>query len=402
MGKLVVLMFTAFVDMVGSSMILPLVPYYATRMGANGFLVGLIIASFSVAQLVSAPLWGRFSDRYGRRPAILLGLLVSSAAYVVFAYADSMVLLLASRFVQGFGAGTVGVLQAYVADAMKEDERAKSLGWLSAATSFGVVIGPAFGSFLTTAAGHAAPGIGAAILCAAISIFAWRYLRESHEHAAHADQVPHAPRGARGPGAGRAALARVLRHSNEPAPRLIWIYAVAIGAFYGTGQLLPLILADRFGITEKTVGWFFMYFGLMGVLIRALLLGPVVRWWKEPRVARAGVVLLAAGLCLAGAAESYVSLFTAFTLMPLGTAFLFPCVTALLSRVVPAAERGLQMGVQQTYGGVSRVVFPVVAGAVVDRFGPGVPFIGAGVLVLGTLLMTASLEDYLRPAAAGA
>ena len=83
MGKLVVLMFTAFVDMVGSSMILPLVPYYATRMGANGFMVGLIIASFSVAQLVSAPLWGRFSDRYGRRPAILLGLLVSSAAYVV-------------------------------------------------------------------------------------------------------------------------------------------------------------------------------------------------------------------------------------------------------------------------------------------------------------------------------
>jgi multidrug resistance protein len=394
MGKLVVLMFVAFVDMVGSSMILPLVPYYATRMGANGFLVGVIIAAFSVAQLVSAPLWGRFSDRYGRRPAILLGLLVSSVAYIVFAYAESIGLLLASRFVQGFGAGTVGVLQAYVTDAMHEDERAKSLGWLSAATSFGVVIGPAFGSFLTAAAGHAAPGLAAAVLCVAISIFAWRYLRETHERA------PNAARAALAPRAGRAALIRVLSHSAEPAPRLIWIYAVAIGAFYGTGQLLPLILADRFGITEKTVGWFFMYFGLMGVVIRALLLGPVVRWWKEPRVARAGIVLLAAGLCVAGVASSYVPLFTAFTLMPFGTAFLFPCVTALLSRVVPAAERGLQMGVQQTYGGVSRVAFPIVAGAVLDRFGPGVPFIGAGLLVLGTLLMTASLEDYLRSATA--
>jgi multidrug resistance protein len=395
MGKIVVLMFVAFVDMVGSSMILPLVPYYATRMGAGGFTIGLIIASFSLAQLVSAPVWGRLSDRYGRRPAILLGLLVSSVAYVVFAYAGTLALLLASRFVQGFGAGTVGVLQAYVADAMHEEERAKSLGWLSAATSFGVVIGPAFGSFLTSAIGHAAPGLAAAVLCIMISLFAWRYLRESNVHA------PDAPRLALAPRAGRAALARVISHSGEPAPRLILIYAVSIGAFYGTGQLIPLILADRFGITEKTVGWFFMYFGLMGVLIRAFLLGPVVRWLREPRVARIGVVVLAAGLCLAGVATSYVSLFTAFTLMPLGTAFLFPCVTALLSRVVPAAERGLQMGVQQTYGGVSRVIVPIAAGALIERFGPGVPFIVAGGMVLATLLMTASLEDYLRPATAG-
>src|SRR5678815_1577021 len=136
MGKLVVLMFTAFVDMVGSSMIIPLIPYYATRMGANGLMIGVILASFSVAQLLSAPWWGRYSDRYGRRPAILLGLLVSVVAYIVFAFSESLTWLLVSRFVQGLGAGTVGVLQAYVADAMKEDERAKSLGWLSAATSF--------------------------------------------------------------------------------------------------------------------------------------------------------------------------------------------------------------------------------------------------------------------------
>ena len=351
MGKLVVLMFTAFVDMIGSSMILPLVPYYATRMGATGLAVGVILASFSIGQLVSAPSWGRFSDRYGRRPAIILGLIVSVVAYLVFAYAGSLTLLLVSRFVQGIGAGTVGVLQAYVTDAMKEDDRAKSLGWLSAATSLGVVIGPAFGSMLTVAWGHRAPGLAAALLCLGIIGFAWRYLREASGEA-------HTPLVAR-PHAGRAALLRVISHSNEPAPRLIWIYAVGIGAFYGTGQLMPLILADRFGVTEKTVGWFFMYFGLMGVIIRALLLGPVVRWLKEPRVARMGLVFLAAGLCLTSLSHSYASLFTAFTFMPLGTAFLFPCVTSLLSRVVPASERGLQMGVRRTmYGGLSRVAFP--------------------------------------------
>jgi multidrug resistance protein len=386
MGKLVVLMFTAFVDMIGSSMILPLVPYYATRMGATGLAVGVILASFSIGQLVSAPSWGRFSDRYGRRPAIILGLVVSVVAYLVFAYAGSLTLLLVSRFVQGIGAGTVGVLQAYVTDAMKEDDRAKSLGWLSAATSLGVVIGPAFGSMLTVAWGHRAPGLAAALLCLGIIGFAWRYLREASGEA-------HTPRAAQ-PHAGRAALLRVISHSSEPAPRLIWIYAVGIGAFYGTGQLMPLILADRFGVTEKTVGWFFMYFGLMGVIIRTLLLGPVVRWLKEPRVARIGLVFLAAGLCLTSLSHSYVSLFTAFTFMPLGTAFLFPCVTSLLSRVVPASERGLQMGVQQTYGGLSRVAFPIFAGLIVDHYGSGPPFMVAGLMVLATLLMTASLEKY--------
>jgi multidrug resistance protein len=387
MGKLVVLMFTAFVDMIGSSMILPLVPYYATRMGATGLAVGVILASFSIGQLVSAPSWGRFSDRYGRRPAIILGLVVSVVAYLVFAYAGSLTLLLVSRFVQGIGAGTVGVLQAYVTDAMKEDDRAKSLGWLSAATSLGVVIGPAFGSMLTVAWGHRAPGLAAALLCLGIIGFAWRYLREASGEA-------HTPRAAQ-PHAGRAALLRVISHSSEPAPRLIWIYAVGIGAFYGTGQLMPLILADRFGVTEKTVGWFFMYFGLMGVIIRTLLLGPVVRWLKEPRVARMGLVFLAAGLCLTSISHSYVSLFTAFTFMPLGTAFLFPCVTSLLSRVVPASERGLQMGVQQTYGGLSRVAFPIFAGLIVDHYGSGPPFMVAGLMVLATLLMTASLEKYV-------
>jgi multidrug resistance protein len=389
MGKLVVLMFVAFVDMVGSSMIIPLVPYYATRMGATGLAVGIIIAAFSLGQLISAPAWGRLSDHYGRRPAILLALGLSVVAYVAFAFSNTIALLLASRFLQGVGAGTVGVLQAYVADSMDQDDRAKSLGWLSAATSLGVVIGPAFGSFLTIAWGHRAPGLAAAMLCLAISIFARRYLAESSDEAARLAAAARRPR------AGREALARVLLNAGEPSSRLIWIYAVSIGAFYGTTQLLPLVLSDRFGVTERTVGWFFMYFGLMGVVIRTLLLGPVVRRFNEARVARYGLVFLAAGLALTAASDSYPVLFTSFTLMPIGTAFLFPCVSSLLSRVVPKAERGLQMGVQQTYGGIARVAVPIGAGALVDQFGSGVPFMVAGLLVLLMLTLTSSLEASL-------
>src|SRR5688500_13257187 len=128
--------------MVGVLMVIPLLPFYAKDMGGGGLWVGVLVSAFSLAQLLSAPLWGRFSDRYGRRPALLVGLGASAIAYVVFAYAGSLTVLLLSRVVQGAGGGTVGVLQAYVADTLEPRERAKGLGWISAATSAGVMIGP--------------------------------------------------------------------------------------------------------------------------------------------------------------------------------------------------------------------------------------------------------------------
>src|ERR1043165_1957356 len=145
MGKLVVLMIAAFIDMVGLLMILPLLPFYAKSLGASGFVVGLLVASFAIAQIVSAPMWGRFSDRYGRRPALLVGLGASAFAYIIFAYANSLFLLFLSRIVQGAGGGTVGVIQAYVTDAVEPKDRARALGWLSAATNAGGGIRPGVG-----------------------------------------------------------------------------------------------------------------------------------------------------------------------------------------------------------------------------------------------------------------
>jgi len=156
-------------------------------------------------------------------------------------------------------------------------------------------------------------------------------------------------------------------------------------------------------VTEKNVGYFIMYFGAMGVLVRAGVLGIAVKKLGEARLARLGLLLLAAGLGLIAVARTYLTTFIAITLMPLGTAFLFPCITALLSRVVPSKERGLHMGVQQTYGGVSRVAFPVLSGFLMDRFGTGSPYALAAVLVAATLLLTAPLEDYMalrKPAVA--
>ena len=139
---------------------------------------------------------------------------------------------------------------------------------------------------------------------------------------------------------GRAAIRRVLLRWDEPAPRLIWIYTVSIGAFYGTIQTVPLLLMNRLGITEHNIGYFIMYLGGMGVIIRSLLLGPMVDRLGEARLSRLGIVILGLGLALTGLARGYPVFFAAFTLMPLGTAFIFPCVTRMFPGWFPDRNEG--------------------------------------------------------------
>ena len=394
-GKLAVLMVTAFMDMVGILMIIPLMPFYAKSMGAGGFVVGLLVASFSIAQLLMAPVWGRLSDHYGRRPALIVGMTASAVAYVIFAYASSMWLLFLSRIVQGAGGGTVSVIQAYVADSLKPKDRAKGLGWLSAATNAGVALGPLLGAFALKW-GTPGPGLLAAGLSLVNILFAWKFLVESRdlEEASAARSQP------RVLGRSRRAVLEVATHPNEPASRLIWIYAIAIGAFQGSTAVLALFLAVRFGVTAKTIGYFFAYIGVISVVTRAVILGRAVDRFGEARLSRLGLALLAIGLALlpfmrplANPWLTYAPLALAVALIPFGTAFTFPCVTSLLSRVVSSRERGLYMGVQQTFGGAARVIFPIVYGYLFDRV-IQLPFLVAAVLVAGTILLGLRMETY--------
>ena len=204
-AKLFTLMATAFIDMLGLLMIIPLLPFYVKSLGGSGItvwgmhfgigiIIGFIVAAFTVAQLVSAPMWGRFSDRVGRRPTLLIALGAAGLSYLVFGFAHSLFVLFLSRIVQGAGGGTVGVIQAYVADSTAPKDRARALGWLSATTNLGVALGPVLGSFALVLGkrdlmpgsgrlemGHAAPGIMAAILCLLNMIFVARYLKESRD-----------------------------------------------------------------------------------------------------------------------------------------------------------------------------------------------------------------------------
>jgi MFS family permease len=391
MSRLFVLFTIAFVDTVGAAMVVPILPFYAVRYGASAFTVGLLVSAFSIAQLLSAPGWGRLSDRVGRRPALLAGLVISGLAYITFALADSVELLLISRLIQGLGGGTIGVVQAYIADSTGSEQRTRAIGWFTTITSAGWLSGSALGSVLVDVGGERAPGLFTAGLSLAVAGLAAGFLSEpaAQPSSGGHDTIER-------PKSGFEAIRHVLISWRDPASRLIWIYGIGIGAFYGTGAVLPLLLEARLGITARTIGYIIMYLAGIGVIVRAAILGRMVAWLGEPRLARVGIVLLAAGLALAAAGRGAAVFFTSFTLMPLGTAFLFPSLTGLLSRVVARQERGVFLGVQQTFGGAGRVAFPLLAGLIMDRGGVGSPFWVASALVLVTLPLTATLGKIAR------
>jgi len=383
--QLSILIATCAIDMIGFAMILPLLPYYALKLNATPELIGLMTATFSVAQLFAAPYWGRLSDRYGRRPILLIGLSASAVAYVIFGLATSVWLLFLSRLVQGAGGGTTGVAQAYVADTIRPSGRAKALGWLSAATSAGVAVGPAIGSFSHAYLGPSAPGFVAAALCLINVAFAWRWLPES--------RVPMPPGGTapiRRPV--WAAAAEVFEHPSRPISRLIWIYGTGMFAFSCLTSVLALFLDARFGVTEETIGYFYSYVGALSFLMRSLFLGPIVARFGETRTMRAGTGILVAGLMLYTVAPNVWALAFIIPLVPIGTALLFPSTTAMMSRLSPREQLGTTMGVAQTFAGVARVAAPLLATGAFQRIGHDSPFYLSAVTVAIVGLMALRIE----------
>jgi MFS family permease len=365
-----VLIAVATVDMVGGAMVFPLIPFYALKLNASPTTIGMIIASFFVAQLISAPLWGRVSDRYGRRPALLIGLGAATAAFFVFGFANSVWLLFACRIVQGLGGGTTGVLQAYVSDTVPPEDRARSLGWLSAGTNVGTMLGPVIGSFATHW-GQQWPGILAASLCLTNAFFAWKWLPESKQPHVHGTIRKPVWQG----------IWSVLRNPTGGVQRLTLIYAVAMLAFSCLTSVLALYLSAEFGITERTIGFVFLYIGIFSVLMRSALIGPIVDRIGEPWSIRAGAATLIVGLIAYPLAPNLWSLAFIVPLVPIGTSLLFPATTAMMSRYSAKTELGTTMGIAQTFAGVSRVVAPVLSTTLFQRISHGMPFYFAAAFV---------------------
>ena len=377
-------MVVAFVSTLGEFLVVALLPFYAERYGATPFEVGALVSAFALAAMASAPLWGRLADRSGRRPALLLGLVVSAAGYLLFGMAQSLELLLLARLVHGVGGGTVPVVFAYIADSVTGERRAEGIGWVTAVTSSAAMIGPAVGS-LAAQLHPAGAGAVAAAFSLAAAVFARIWLPESRRRREESDaeEAPYSILGAVG---------RVAVQPLRPLNLLIWIYAAGQIGMAGMTAIIGLYLGRRFGVDESNIGLFFFYLGGLSIAFRVLVLGWAVRRYGELSVLRAGAVSFGVGLVAIPFATGLWTLGAAVFFVPLGTSLLFPCTTSQVSKRAPGSDVvGQVLGVQQAYGNASKIAAPLVATYMFQALSPEAPFVAIGVVLILAAAMSVRL-----------
>lgn len=382
--RLAALMVVAFVSTLGEFLVVALLPFYAERYGATPLEIGALVSAFALASMATAPLWGRLADRRGRRPALLLGLLVSALGYLLFGLAQSLELLLLARLVHGVGGGTVPVVFAYIADSVTGERRAEGIGWVTAVTSSAAMIGPAVGGI----AGQLHPagaGAVAAAFSLAAAVFARFWLPESRQRREeeHAEERRYSILDAVG---------RVAVQPLRPLNLLIWIYAAGQIGMAGMTAVIGLYLGRRFGVDESNIGLFFFYLGGLSIAFRVFALGPAVRRFGELSVLRAGAVSFGVGLIAIPFATGLWTLGAAVLLVPLGTSLLFPCTTSQVSKRAPGSGVvGQVLGVQQAYGNGSKIAAPLVAAYLFQALSPEAPFVAIGAILIVAAAMSARL-----------
>ncbi len=369
------ILITVFVDLVGFGIILPLLPFYATSMGASPLDVGLIMASYSLMQLLFSPVWGSLSDRYGRRPVLIFGLFGSAISYVIFGLASTIGVLLISRLIGGVMGANVPVAQAIIADSTSPERRARGMGMLGAAFGLGFIFGPAIGGTLSHWWGYSAPGFAAAAVTGINAVAALFFLPES------------LPRDRRVRGStGLSALTDRLKASRRVArlPHLrqpITVLMLMTWGFAGFTVTFPLFLDKPLGLSAVYAGGFFAYVGLVSAIIQGRFIGPLVERYGERKVAGAGGVMLACGFGILAAFPALGPVFVALALVGLGWGCVIPSLQSIISRRAAPGEQGEVLGVNQSAASAGRVLGPVAAGWGFGVLGPRFGFLAGALLV---------------------
>jgi DHA1 family tetracycline resistance protein-like MFS transporter len=375
---LLVIFLTIFVNLVGFGIIIPLLPFYAETFGASPLAIGLLFAVFSLAQLVAAPILGSLSDRYGRRPVLILSLAGTVVSFVMMALAQSLAVLFVARIVDGLSGGNISTARAYVADVTKPEDRARAYGLIGAAFGLGFILGPAISGLLARIS-YTAPIWAAAGITVVAMVMAWLWLPESLPKASAA-AVPSPFRD----------LADML---SRPGLRRVlvidFVYWFAFAVFQTT---FALFVARRFGLDAPATGYFFSAFGVLGAAVQVLLIHPIVSRIGDKPTFMLGLAFTAAGLVAATLAHS-VALF-ALTLIPLalGIGFGHPTMTSLVSRAARGDEQGRVQGAASAMESLGRTIGPVWGSASLQRFGEAMPYVSAAGFLLMTLLLSVGYQ----------
>ncbi len=382
LSPLGIVFMTVVIDLVGFGIVLPILPLWAETFGASPVQIGLITASYAVMQLLFAPVWGRVSDRVGRRPVILVSLAGSAVAALLIGLAGTLLVLFLARILQGIAGASYAAAQAYVADVTTREERAKGMGMIGAAFGLGFVLGPAIGA-LFSSVDERLPFFVAAGLAAANLVLAWLRLPESRKPGAAAAPVP------------RASVVRRALASPDLGP-LVWISFVATLAFVAMEATFALFGERRFDYSTAQIGLLFVFIGVITVVAQGFLVGRLVERWGEARILVAGLAGTAGGLLVVAAAHDLWVLLPGLALLAAGSGLAFSTTTALISLSAGEHEQGATLGLTASVGGAARIIAPLAATALFQHAGIAVPLIAGAAITALTALAAARLVA--RPA----
>ncbi len=371
---LLMVFLTICVSLIGFGIVIPLLPFYAKRFEASELEIGLLFASFSVAQLIASPLLGEWSDRWGRRPVLILSLVGSAVSFALLALAGNMAWLFLSRLLDGFTGGNITTARAYIADITEPSERARSFGLIGAAFGLGFILGPALGGGLAKF-GLEVPAWTAFGLSLLSALLAWWWLPET----VHQTQVNRSSPWREMPA--------LLRHPI--VGRLLTVNFLLWVAFSIYQTTFPLFVMMRFGLGPVQIGYLLAVVGFVGVLTQATAVGRVVRAFGERRTLLLGVLLNIVGLMGAAFVPSLVLFYLLVAVATVGGSFALPALTSILSQSVSPQEQGRIQGVAGSLESLARIIGPIWGNGAL-KYSLALPYSSAGVLlgvVLGLVLV---------------
>ncbi len=394
-SPLLLMALTVFIDLMGFGIILPLLPFWAEKLGATPFEVGLILTIYAVAQSLFTPLLGRLSDRYGRRPVIILSLLIEAASFALTALAGSLPMLLIARFIGGVGASNMSSAQAVVSDVTPPEGRARGMGLIGAAIGMGFVVGPAIGGVLASS-GQVVPfwaAMGVALVNALLVLL---FLPETRKLRAMEPDAAAAPRAGGMLGSWRRAL------SSPALARLLGINFLFTLAFTAMEAVYPLFTQRIFHWDATQNGYVFTYVGVVIVIMQGGLVGMLVKRFGEQAILVSGLLVLAGGLLLLPVSQTLAVMLIALAVLSAGDGAVAPTTSALLSFASPAESQGETLGIAQGVAGLGRVFGPIAAGFLFS-VGIGVPFaVGGAIVLLAVVLGLGRFPTYAPSRADGA
>ena len=356
-----------FIDLLGFGLILPLLPFYAKSFGANELTIGLLLASYSLMQFIGAPVLGRLSDRYGRRPILLISQLGTFVGFIMLGFANGLGMLFASRIVDGVSGGNISTAQAYIADISDEKNRAKNFGLIGAAFGLGFIMGPAMGGFLSQF-GYQVPAFAAAGLSFLSMALTFFLLHEPERKA---------------PASREFSVKALKRAFAHPTIGLLLTMVFTFGLAFAMFQTsFALFASARFGFDVQQTALVLTYVGVLSVIMQLVVVKRVVKRLGENRSIMVTMASLALGLVLMAAVQNPWMLIVVMPILSFGGGVTSPVLTSLISKSVDRAEVGGMLGISTSVDSLSRVAAPILGNALL-AFGSGLPsLVGAAILVI--------------------